>query len=44
MTKWDFEKIEEEIKKADEEKRIPSVPLSTPKISYEETKRRYEKG
>lgn len=44
MAKWNFEKIEEEIKKAEEEKRIPAVPVSTPKIPFEESKRRYDKG
>lgn len=47
MAKWDFDKIEEEIKKAEEEKRTPAVPVTTEKslkLSREETLRRYEKG
>jgi hypothetical protein len=47
MAKWNFEKIEEEIEKAEKEKRIPAVPVTTEKplkLSGEETRRRYERG
>lgn len=47
MAKWDFEKIEKEIKKAEEENRQPILPVRSEKpfkLSKEETIRRYEKG
>ena len=44
MAKWDYKKLEREIAKAEKEDSIPLVPITTPKISYEDSKRRYEKG
>lgn len=48
MAKWDAEKIDEAIKKAEAEKSDPCAPVwapvTTKKISREDTLRRYEKG
>ena len=44
MAKWDNKKLEEELEKAKEDNIDPPVPVRTSKLSYEETKRRYEKG
>ena len=44
MAKWDSEKIDEAIKKAAAEKGDPWAPVTTKKISREDTLRRYEKG
>jgi hypothetical protein len=44
MAKWDAEKLDEALKKAIAEKRDLPVPVSTKKVSHEDTLRRYEKG
>ena len=44
MAKWNAEKLDEAIKKAEEENRDFPVPVRTKNISREDTLRRYEKG
>ena len=45
MAKWDFEKLDKEIKKAEKKGEEPPVPVPTaPKLTYTETLRRYDKG
>lgn len=44
MAKWDSEKLEKEIKKAADDKTEAAVPVRTPKLSKEETLRRYDRG
>lgn len=44
MAKWDYKKLEEEIARAEKEHKDPPVPVTSTKIPYEESKRRYEKG
>lgn len=44
MAKWDSEKLEKEIKKVADDKTEAVVPVRTPKLSKEETLRRYDRG
>lgn len=43
MAKWDSEKLTKEMEQAENDGKPPPVPVPTP-ISYEESRRRYEKG
>jgi hypothetical protein len=45
MAKWDFEKLDKAIKKAEKDNEEPPVPVpAAPKLTREETLRRYDKG
>lgn len=44
MAKWDSEKLDEAVKKAESKNEEAPVPVSARKITLEETYRRYDKG